>query len=318
MNILKAVAAAGLAGGLAVSGAAGAQTVIDLTHPIPTFRPMADDPMKPDLSQPWGESRLFPTFGQHAVLSIVQFPVNLGYFDLGTLVISEHHGTHLDTPAHFLNNESSMEPGGTPPEERRLVHQLEGADLVGKIVLIDISARVQAELDKNGGRPSPDHAVTSFTEANGVAITADDISAVEDQLQDGVWLVLNTGWSQFYFDGPDFMKDPYVNAFNYPGLSLGGIDRLIGIMDRKGVRIRGIVADNIGVEGGESAAGEDDKGTNAWAGHARLLQRNIMLVENATNLGLLAQVDGDCMLTVGAPKHVRGTGGPSRLLAICN
>lgn len=25
---------------------------IDLTHPLPTFQPMAGDPMKPDLNQP--------------------------------------------------------------------------------------------------------------------------------------------------------------------------------------------------------------------------------------------------------------------------
>ena len=304
----------------AFGGAAQAQTVLDLTHPIPTFKPMAGDPMKPDMSQPWGDGAIFPTFGQHAILSITEFPTDLGYFDLGTLVISEHHGTHLDTTAHFLNNDASMEPGGLPVTQRTYSHQLTGADLVGKAVLVDISARVRAELDKNGGRPSPDRSVTSFTEASGAVITADDISAVADQIDNGVWLVLNTGWSEFYFDGPDFIKDPYVNGFNYPGLSRAGADRLIEIMDARGVRVRGIVADNIGVESGESAAGDDDKGTNGWLVHARLLQRNIMLVENAANLDLLAQVPDPsrCLITVGAPKHVRGTGGPSRVLAICS
>jgi kynurenine formamidase len=49
------------------------------------------------------------------------------------------------------------------------------------------------------------------------------------------------------------------------------------------------------------------------------LQRGWIFVENATNLGQLAMAkSGSCMLVVGAPKHVRGTGGPSRVMAICD
>ena len=54
-------------------------------------------------------------------------------------------------------------------------------------------------------------------------VAADDIAAVADKLQDGDWLVLDFGWSRFYFQGADFMKDPYSNGFNYPGLSKSGV-----------------------------------------------------------------------------------------------
>jgi kynurenine formamidase len=87
-------------------------------------------------------------------------------------------------------------------------------------------------------------------------------------------------------------------------------------MDKKKIRISGIITDNIGIESGQSAIGDDDKWTNSWHAHVRLLQRGIMFVENATNLDQIAMARS-CILVVGAPKHVRGTGGPSRVLGLC-
>lgn len=299
---------------------ASAQTVIDLTHPIPTFKPMEGDPMKPDMSQPYEDIGVFPTFGGHAVFAMGKFPTNQGHFDLGTLVLAEHHGTHLDTSAHYVNDAGSMEAGGIAPGDRKLAHQLGAQDLIGRVVLVDISGRVQTELDKNGGRPSNDTAVTDFSNGSRNVVGADDIAAVADQLDNGVWLVLNLGWSKFYFEGGDFVKDPYVNAWNHPGLSKAGVDKLIEVMDAKNIRIAGIIADNIGIDSGQSAIGEDDKWTNSWHAHVRLLQRGLLFVENAANLDQFASVSdpSNCLLSVGAPKHVRGTGGPSRVMAICN
>ena len=315
---LTAMAAAVWFGGTGESAAD--KIVIDLTHPIPTFKPMDGDPMKPDLSKPWGDARLHPTFGQHAVLAISEFPTNQGKFDIGQIILTEHHGTHLDTSAHYINNADSMEEGGTPPAERKLAHQLGAKDLIGSVVLVDISGRVQAELDKNGGNPSPDTSATDFSNSSPNVVTADDIEAVKGDIENGVWLVLNLGWSKFFFGGPDFAKDPYVNAWNHPGISPAAVDKLIEIMDEKGVKIAGIVADNIAIDSGQSSKGEDDQWTNAFYAHVRLLQRNLLFVENAANLDLLATVRNpkDCLLSVGAPKHVRGTGGPSRVMAICD
>jgi kynurenine formamidase len=300
-------------------GAANAASfMVDLTHPIPTFKPMGGDPMKPDLSQPWFDSKPIPTFGQQTILTISKFPTNWGHFDLGLLVLAEHHGTHMDTPAHYVNKPETMEKDGTPPEKRPTAERMGADDLVGPVVLIDISGRVQSELTKNGGKPSPDTKITDFSEKSANVVTADDISAVADQLKDGVWLVLSLGWSDFYFQGADFAKDPYINAWNHPGLARAAVDRLIEIEARKGIRIQGIVADNIGIESGESAKGIDDKWTDSWYAHRRGLQRGWKYVENAANLGQLAMArPGSCTLVVGAPKHVRGTGGPSRVIALC-
>lgn len=314
---LMVVALAG-ALGFDVGSAAAQSFLVDLTHPIPTFKPMSGDPMKPDTAQPWLDSKPIPTFGQQTILSISQFPTNQGHFDLGVLVLAEHHGTHLDTAAHYVNNPQSMEKDGTPPDKRRLAHQLGAQDLIGRVVLIDISGRVKAELDKNGGKPNPDPKITDFRDTSRNVVTADDIAALEGKLRSGVWLVLNTGWSRFYFDGSDFAKDPYVNGWNHPGLSRAAVDKLIEVENRKKMKIRGIVADNIGIESGQSGKGEDDKWTNSWYAHVKGLQRGWLFVENAANLGQLALARPDsCTLIVGAPKHVRGTGGPSRVLAMC-
>ncbi len=292
---------------------------IDLSHPIPTFAPDSEDPMKADLSKPYFDSTPIPTFGGQAVLSFGQFPTSDGHFSLGTIILAEHHGTHLDTPGHYVNNAKSLEGENMPADQRKHAHDLTADDLIGHAVLIDISSRVEMELAKNGGIPSPDTSVTDFSNSSANVITADDIAAVEKKIKNGVWLVLNTGWSKFYFSGPDFAKNPYVNGFNYPGMSRAAVDKLIEIMERKGVLIGGIVADNIGIDSGQSAVGDDDKWTNSWHAHVRLLQRGVKFVENATNLGQLAMVQnpGKCTIVVGAPKHIAGTGGPSRVLALC-
>jgi kynurenine formamidase len=318
MKNISTVAAAFLA--LLSFGAYGHGSLsIDLSHPIPTFAPDAEDPMKADLSKPYLDSTPIPTFGGQTVLSFGKFPTNQGHFSLGTFVMAEHHGTHLDTPGHYVNDAQSLEGENLPAEQRQHTHDLNANDLIGHAVFIDISGRVEMELAKNGGVPSPDTSVTDFSNSSPNVITAADIAAVEKQIKNGVWLVLNTGWSKFYFSGPDFAKDPYINGFNHPGMSKAAVDKLIEIMDRKGVLIGGIVADNIGIDSGQSAVGDDDKWTNSWHAHVRLLQRGVKFVENATNLGQLAMAKdpGKCTIVVGAPKHVAGTGGPSRVLALC-
>ena len=112
---------------------------------------------------------------------------------------------------------------------------------------------------------------------------------------------------------------PYINGWNFPGLSAAACDKLIEIEDRMGVRINGVAMDNIGIDSGENSAGpKGDLVTDSWHCHVRGLQRGWKFVENAANLGQLAEAKlGSCSLFVGAPKLVGGTGGPSRVMALC-
>ena len=308
------------AAALLLPGSGSAQTVIDLTHPVPTFRQTADNPARPDTGQPWTDLGAYPIYGEQAVLWLRQIPTSHGNIESGRITLWEHQGTHLDAPSHFLNSPQSTEPQGTPAERRRHAHQIDAKRLVGPAVVVDISERVRKELAKNGGRPSPDRAVTDFSETSAAVVTAADIEAVADALADGVWLVLNLGWSGFYFGEPLVPRSPYINGFNHPGMSRAATDKLIEIMDRKKIRISGIIADNIAIETGQVAHGDDDKRTNALHAHVRLLQRDVLIVENATNLDQLSQSarTSRCTVVVGAVKLGRGTGAPARVLALCS
>lgn len=322
-RVLPAAALATLAllsGGLAEARAE--QIFIDLTHPMPTFAPKAEDPQSPDHERPWGEGVRHPGFGKHAVLSMASSPTDLGDFLLGRLVLSEHHGTHVDAPNHFANNATSLEQGGIPADRRKAMHQLSAEELIGRVVLIDISARVERELARNGGEPSPDPAVTDFSNGSGNVVGPADIAAVAEQLDNGVWLVLNLGWSRFFFDSPYLTRGPYINGWNHPGLSAAAVDTLIEVMEDKGIRINGIVADNLGIDTGDSAIGPDRRWSKPWYAHVRLLQRGLLFVENTANLAQLSEAvvpgAGNCLLMVGALKYEGGTGGPARVMSVCN
>ncbi|MDP6705886.1 MAG: hypothetical protein QF893_06050 [Alphaproteobacteria bacterium] len=121
----------------------------------------------------------------------------------------------------------------------------------------------------------------------------------------------NAGWPRFY-NGAALQESAYINDWNFPGFSAAACDKLIQVEERKRVRINGIVMDNIGIDSAENSAGpKGDLVTDSWHCHVRGLQRGWKFVENAANLGQLAEArPGSCALFVRAPKLVSGTGGP--------
>jgi len=290
---------------------------LDLTHTIPTFEPLATAPNEPDLSRPHADSKAVPSFFRQAVLqtSTNSTGVHQGHFYRAYLTIAEHHGTHIDAPSHYVNAHETVEPGAVP---RKFQNDLTLQDLVGPVVYVDISRRVQAQLDRNGRTPSPHRGVTDFSEGSSNNVTARDISAVSDKLQNGSWIVVNTGWSRF-FSNADLATSPYINGWNFPGVSLAAINELIAIENRRGIRINGIAIDNLGIDSGEGEAGIDQQFTGSYQSHVRGLQRGWKFIENANNLGSLAATRPDsCTLVVGALPIVRGSGSPARVIAMCD
>jgi kynurenine formamidase len=287
--------------------------VVDLTHPIPTFQ--QGDVGQADLSKPFGNSRPIASFSSQAVLvGLPNFPTGDGHFTLNRIILGEHHGTHLDAPGHFANKPETTE---MQSPDRRTTDQLESKDLTGPVVLLDIARRVQAELDKNGGTPDPDAKKTNFSDASGNVVTAADIDAIASQLADGVWLIVHTGWSRFYWQSGPGLEGPYINGFNFPGVSKAAIDRLIALEEQKKIRINGLGADQIQVDTGANA-GAPQFGKGTFPGHVRGLQRGWKMLENLANTELLAQAKpGSCTLFVGALKHVGGSGGAARVFAQC-
>ncbi|BDM83673.1 cyclase family protein [Acaryochloris marina] len=295
---------------------------IDLTHSIPTFQPSAKDPTKPDLSKPIANSKPIAGFYQQAVLYPADiWSTNEGEFASAAILIQEHNGTSFNSPNHYVNNAYSLEPGTVSQKERKSSEALTINQLSGKIVLIDVSARVRKELAKNGGIPHPDTSITDFSDNSNATVRAKDIESVTDQIEDGVWVVAHLGWSQLYgMGGEDWDAPGYVNGLNHPGFTKEAIDKLIEIMEIKGVTISGIAADNLSTDSGEGVKGSDNKWSNSWPAHVRLYQRDVLIVENLANLDALvaAHQSGECSLVVGALKHVGGTGGPARVVAVCD
>ncbi len=308
--------------GVGTAGPAQADLVfIDLTHPVPTFRPLASDPTRPDLAKPVGKSAPIAGFYPQAVLYPADiWPTNEGHFESAAILVQEHNGTSFNAPNHYVNNAASREAGAVPQAKRKTSDALTIDQLTGKVVLIDVSQRVRRELAKNDGVPSPSVSVTDFSDTSLATVRAEDIDAIKDDIDDGVWVVANLGWSHLYgVGGEDWEAPGYVNGLNHPGFTREAIDRLIQIMDANKVKIAGIAADSLSGDSGQGAKGTDDKWSNAWPAHVRLFQRDILVVESLANVDALARANetGDCTLIVGALKHVGGTGGPARVVAAC-
>lgn len=294
---------------------------IDMTHAIPTFKPTQSDMTKPDLNQPIANSTPIAGFYQQAILYPVDlWPTSQGVFSSTAILIQEHNGTSFNAPNHYINNDESAEAGAIPKNERKSAEQLTTAQLTGDIVMIDVAARVAKELAKNNGKPSPDLKITDFSDTSMATIRAQDIRAVEDQIKQGVWLVGRVGWEQFYFSGTeDWDKSDYTNALNHPGFTAEAIEEIIKIMDEKQIKISGIAADSFSTDSGQGAKGTGENWDNSWPAHVRLYQRDVLIVENLANLDALAsKAAGSCSLMVGALKHTGGTGGPARVMAVCD
>lgn len=314
-TVVTAMGATALPGHGNAGGHARA-TYFDLTHTIPTFEPLATAPNEPDLSKPLADSKPVPSFFRQAVLqtSTNSTGAHQGHFYRAYLTIAEHHGTHIDAPSHYVNAPATIEGAAVP---QKFQNDLTLRDLIGPVVYVDIHRRVQAQLDKNRGLPSPHRGVMDFSEASSNNVTARDIAAVADKLQDGSWIVVNTGWSRF-FSNADLATSPYINGWNFPGVSLAAINELITIENRKGIRINGIVIDNLGIDSGEGERGVDESFSNSYQSHVRGLQRGWKFIENANNLGALASAKPDsCTLIAGALPLVRGSGSPARVIAAC-
>ena len=308
---------------LTISGLSNASSFefIDLTHTIPTFMPTKESAIKPNLNKPISDSTPIAGFYQQAILYPADlWPTSDGVFSSKAILIQEHNGTSFNAPNHYINNHASSEAGAIPKNARKSAEQLTTNQLTGDIVLIDVSKRVAKELAKNDGQPSPYLTITDFSDTSMATIRASDIRAVEDQIKQGAWLVGRVGWEQFYFSGTEnWDKSDYTNGLNHPGFTAEAIEEIIRIMDEKKIKISGIAADSFSTDSGQGAKGTDENWSNAWPAHVRLYQRDILIVENLANLDkLAAKAEGSCALMVGALKHTGGTGGPARVMAVCD
>ncbi len=178
---------------------------------------------QPNLSKPIAHSTPIAGFYQQAILYPADdWATNQGYFSSKAILIKEHNVTN-----HYVNNEASLESDSNPNTHRKAAHPLTTEQLSGKIVLVDVSDRVQMELAKNGGKPSPDIAMTDISYSSQATVRVADIAVVADQIEGGVWVVARVGWDQFYFAGTeDWDESEYVDALNHPGFTAESMENL--------------------------------------------------------------------------------------------
>ncbi len=309
-----ALAAIGL-GACAQQG--GGTFVVDLSHPMPMFEAKGGDITKPDLSKPFKGSVPAASFGFQPVRVLKDsFKTKVGQFNWGWFTMDEHYGTHLDSTDHYQNSPDTLKV----KRNDRSLEEYTVDDLIGPVVLIDISSRVRAELDKNGGKPSPDPKTTNFSNSSNATVTADDIKAIAKRVVDRAWIVVYAGWEKFFFGASEnpFIH-PYVNGFNYPGFNKASIDALIAVEEMNGVKFNGLVMDNLSIDSGASGLGStNDVFGKGWYAHNQGLQRGWKFLENAANLGAIAEAKpGSCRLIVGVAKYTSASGGPARVLGEC-
>ena len=294
----------------------------DLSHAAPMFEPVDGDLSKPDTNKPISDSQAVCGHGLGTRQKKPHFQAAAGYFQWGLFSMDEHFATHIDSQCHFVTTDPEMT---IENPDRRYAHEFTLADLIGPLVYIDISERVKKELSKNGGTPSPDTAITDFSNSSEATVRLSDIQAVEEYIAEGTYLVFNTGWEDMWRgESPENgWYHPYNNGLNHPGVTPEVVDWLIELEEKKGFRINGLFADNIAVESGESLLGPDGSvdvqppKINGPYLHALGLQRGWKLVENAANLNLLKNMpQGTGTLLVGASKIIGVSGAPARVMAM--
>ena len=295
---------------------------IDLTHAAPMFEPVDGDLSKPDLAKPLADSQAVCGHGLGTRLQKPNFQAAVGYFQWGLFSMDEHFATHIDSQCHFVTTDPALQ---IEEPDSRYAHEFTLDDLIGPLVYVDVSERVIDELNKNGGIPSPDTAITNFGDNTQATVRLSDIEPLEDFIVDGAYIVFNTGWERTYWgESPkNGWYHPYNNGLNHPGVTPEVVDWLIALEERKGIKINGLVADNIAIESGESLIGpggsvdEEPARINGPYLHALGLQRGWKLVENAANLDRLKDMpQGAGTLIVGASRIIGVSGAPARIIAM--
>ena len=320
-NIIKTGIAAGILAVTATHSLAqtniGGVRYYDFTHIIPMFEPTNGDITKPNLSKPINNSKAVASFGFQATRKLKKpFKTQKGFFQWGWFHFDEHYTTHLDSTDHYLNKNKSKNT------DKRSIEKYTLRDIIGPIVFIDISSRVTKELAKNNGKPSPNRTITDFGKGTGATVLPSDIQNVAEQIVDRAWIVVHSGWDKFFIGNPpkNAFMHPYINGLNYPGFGKAAVEKLIEIEKRKGIRINGIMMDNLSIDSGESGRGSSGKNPfgDGWYAHQLGLARGWKLLENASGTGQLKRETGKCVLIVGAIRLTAASGAPARVIGACH
>ena len=184
------------------------------------------------------------------------FTVASNGFTEQKITLLTHSGTHMDAPAHIFEIGATLEQLGLP-------------HFVGMAVTLDLS-RLPAKV-----------------------ITVDDLQPFRQLLTGLDFVLLRTGWSEYWGNTAYFC--------GYPVLSEGAAQWLAGF------NFKGIGMDTISFDAHDSTA---------LPIHRIFLSRNIVLIENLVNLEKI--ITNEFIFCCLPLKIAETDGAPVRAIALCN
>jgi kynurenine formamidase len=132
--------------------------------------------------------------------------------------VGEHHGTHLDAPAHCSASGATAE-------------KLDPASFLAPAAVIDIRERVKKDAD--------------------AAVSTDDLRAWEKthgRLPKGCAVCLNSGWDAHAGEAKAFLGTDASNALHFPGFSKAAAEFLVNERD-----VAGLLVDTLSIDSGAAA-----------------------------------------------------------------
>jgi kynurenine formamidase len=183
--------------------------------------------------------------------------------------IGEHTGTHIDTPGHFV-------------EGMRLVDEIEAAELLAPLVVIDITGK--AEEDPNA------------------TVDPDDLIAFEREhgpIPERALVCMQSGWAAKAADPAAYMGGPAFPEYNFPGFNIEASDWLLQQRNPVGI--------------GVDTASIDPGNSTSFDVHVEFLGADRYGIENLNGLDQVPPVGANVF--VGAIPWEGGSGSPVRVIA---
>ncbi len=160
-------------------------------------------------------------------------------YTMHTITMSEHTGTHIDAPSHFL-------------EEGREVDKLEIDHLCGPAVVLDIRDSVKQSSD--------------------YALSISDVEKFESRyghIPRGSFVLVNTGWSEKWKNPKTYLNQDEKGIMHFPGVSKEAAEILV-----KGRKVYGIGIDTLSLDPGLS---QDFSAHKVVLGYDRIIIENLFI-----------------------------------------
>jgi len=229
-----------------------------------------------DLSHTFSEETIYwPTATGFTHETVFRGMTEKGYYySAYNFSAAEHGGTHVDAPVHFA-------------EGRKSVDEIPVDQLIGPVVVIDVTAKAKSDRDYRVG-------------------PADFIAWEKEhgELAAGVIVLINTGSSHFWPDKETYMGtskrgEEAVSELHFPGLAPEAAKWLV-----ENRNIKAIGLDTPSIDYGQSTFFES---------HRILFDSNIPALENVANVDQLPAT-GATLFAL--PMKIEGgSGGPTRIVA---